>query len=149
MNRIQLVSRSFKTGLVILALGLGIDVHAKDNDCWAEFYENAQYQGKHLRIQGPDQLASLQSINGENWDLRIDSIKVGPKASVTVFENPNFKLTLTEMAKFPELMHSLGITEQDIKEDSELIFNANAKVHSLADYNFHDKVRSLKVECIK
>ncbi|MGR9114802.1 MAG: beta/gamma crystallin domain-containing protein [Gammaproteobacteria bacterium] len=148
MNRIQLVLRGFKTGLVLTALGLGTGAHAKDNDCWAKFYENAQYQGKHLMIQGPDQLPSLLSVNGESWDLRIDSIKVGPKAKVTVFENPNFKLTLTEMAKYPGLMKALGITEQDIKEDSELIFTADTQVHSLGEFNFHDKVRSLKVECL-
>lgn len=149
MNRIQLVFRAFKTGLIILALIFWNDALATDNDCWAQFYEDAQYQGKHLTIQGPDELGSLKSVNGENWDLRIDSIKVGPKARVIVFENPNFKLTLTEMAKYPDLMRSLGITEQDIREDSELIFNADAMVHSLADFNFHDKVRSLKVECVK
>jgi len=149
MNRIQLVFRGFKTGVVILALGFGANAYAMDNDCWAKFYEDAQYKGKYLTIQGPDELASLQSVNGENWDLRIDSIKIGPKAKVTVFEHRNFKLTLTEMAKYPELMKALGVTEQDIKEESELIFNADSQVHSLADYNYHDKVRSLKVECVK
>ena len=149
MNRIQAAFLGVKTGLVVAAFGLGANAFAKDSDCWAEFYEKSQYEGKHFRLQGPAELANLKDVNGENWDLQIDSIKVGPKASVTVFEHPNFKLTLTEMAKFPELMHSLGITEQDIKEDSELIFKANSKIHSLADFNFHDKVRSLKVECVK
>lgn len=149
MNRIQFTAGRVATGLVIFALGPWGQVQAKDNDCWAKFYEDAQYHGKYLLVQGPDQLASLRSVNGENWDLRIDSIEVGPKAQVTIFENPNFKLTLTEMAKFPELMRALGITEQDIREESELIFNADSNIHSLADFNFHDKVRSLKVECAK
>ena len=149
MNRIQLVFRGFKTGLIILSLGLWADAYAKDRDCWAEFYEDAEYQSDHLKLHGPVELADLRKVNGENWDMRIDSIKVGPKARVTVYEHLNFKLTLTEMAKFPELMKSLGVTEQDIREDSELIFDADSQIHSLADFNFHDKVRSLKVECIK
>lgn len=147
MNRIQCKTGGVVRGLIILTLGLMGQAQAKENTCWAKFYEDAEYHGKHLLIQGPDQLGSLQSVNGENWESQIDSIKVGPQTRVTLYENPNFKLTLTEMANYPQLMRSLGITEQDIKEDSELIFNSGANIHNLADFNFHDKVRSLKVEC--
>lgn len=149
MSRIQYKAGNVVKGLVILSLGLCSQVQAKENNCWARFYEDPNYKGKNLLIQGPDQLADLRSVKGENWDLEIDSLKVGSKAQVTVFENPNFKLTLTEMANYPQLMRSLGITEQDIREDSELIFKADSNIHNLADFNFHDKVRSLKVECIE
>ncbi|MGR9051860.1 MAG: beta/gamma crystallin domain-containing protein [Gammaproteobacteria bacterium] len=147
MSRVQRFMQSFTMGFMLPSMLFAGVVQAKEKDCWADFYEDAQYKGEHIRMQGPAELAQLQNVNGENWSMRIDSIKVGPKAKVTVFENPNYKLTLTEMAKFPELMHSLGITEQDIREDSELIFGAGVSVHSLAEYNFHDKVKSLKVEC--
>ncbi|PKM12863.1 MAG: hypothetical protein CVV13_03915 [Gammaproteobacteria bacterium HGW-Gammaproteobacteria-3] len=149
MNPIQSVFRGLKSGLIMLFLGLGVNAYADDKDCWAEFYDHAQYQGEHLRLQGPIELASLHSVNGENWDQRIDSIKTGEKARVTVYENLNLKLTLTEMANYPELMKALGVTKKDIEEDSELIFNEHAMIHSLADYNFHDKTRSLKIECTK
>ena len=149
MNRIRLAFRVFKTVFVVMVLlGQGSNAYAKDKGCWADFFEGTQYAGKHFLLEGPAELENLKNVNGENWDLRIDSIKVGPKATVTVFENPNFKMTLKEMAKYPELMHSLGVTEKDIKEDSELIFNANAKIHDLSDFNFHKKVKSLKVKCI-
>jgi hypothetical protein len=74
---------------------------------------------------------------------------VGPKAKLVIFENINFKLTLKEMAKYPELLRALGFTEQDVKEDSELIFGANANIHDLSDFNFHNKIRSLKIDCLK
>ncbi|WP_419635988.1 hypothetical protein, partial [Thiolapillus sp.] len=92
---------------------------------------------------------TLGNVKGENWSERIDSIVVGPKAKVTVYENINYKLTLTEMSKFPVLMRSLGITEEDIKEDSELIFGPNSMIHHLGEYNFHKKTKSLKVDCFK
>lgn len=149
MNPIQYKAGGLASGVIILTFGLIGQVQAKDNNCWARFYTDVEYQGKNLFIQGPDQFPSLRSVKDENWDLLIDSIKVGPKAQVTVYENPNFKLTLTEMANYPQLMKSLGVTEQDIKEDSELIFHANSNIHNLADFNFHNKVRSLKVECVK
>jgi hypothetical protein len=149
MNRISLILRSFKTVFVVMVLLVqGSNTYAEEKGCWADFFEGTQYTGKHFLLEGSTQLENLSNVNGENWNLRIDSIKVGPKAKVTVFENPNFKMTLKEMAKYPELMHSLGITEKDIREDSELIFNANAKIHDLSDFNFHKKIRSLKVDCI-
>lgn len=149
MNRIRLLFRSFKTVFVVTLLsGLASNVYAVDKDCWADFFEHAQYVGKHLLIEGSTKLENLNKVNGEDWNQRIHSIKVGPKAKVTVFQNPRFELTLTEMAKKPDLMRAWGITEQDIKEDSELIFNANATIHDLGDFGFHRKIRSLKVECI-
>ncbi len=148
MNRIQCKASGVAIGLFIMTLGFSGQTQAKD-DCWVKFYRDANYKGKQLLVQGPDKLASLHAVNGDNWDSKINSIKVGPKTKVTIFENPNYKLTLTEMANYPQLMRSLGITEQDIREDSELIFNGDSNIHNLADFNFYNKVRSLKVECIK
>ncbi|MBT9097278.1 hypothetical protein KFZ76_06095 [Methylovulum psychrotolerans] len=150
MNSIRLAFSSIKMCCVTaLLLGTVATAYAGDEACWAEFFHGTNYTGEHVRLNGPVQLDNLHNVNGENWDLRIDSIKVGPKAKVTVFENLNFKLTLKEMAKYPDLMRSLGVTEQDIKEDSELIFGAKATIHDLSDFNFHDKTRSLKIDCLE
>lgn len=135
--------------LLMLTFGCTTAVSAKDKDCWADFFEESQYAGKDLRLEGPAQLENLTKVNGDNWERRIHSIKVGPKAKVTVYQNPRFELTLTEMAKKPEFLSAWGITEQDIKEDSELIFTANENIHDLGDFNFHKKVRSLKVDCVE
>jgi hypothetical protein len=149
MNTIQLVFRGFKTILLAMAMfGQGSVAFAKVEGCWAEFFEVSQYQGKHFRVEGPAQLARLNNINGENWDSRIDSLKVGPNAKVTVYKNSNFTLSSADMAEHPDLMNSMGVTEKDIKEDSELIFIPDDMIHDLSDFQFHHKIRSLKVECI-
>jgi Beta/Gamma crystallin len=122
-------------------------VFAEDKDCWVDFFEESQYRGQHALIQGPAQLKNLNNLQGEDWSRRIHSLKVGPKANVTLYQNPDFQLSTTAMAKSPEQMQALGITEQDIKEDSELIFNENANIHDLGDFAFHKKVQSLKVGC--
>jgi hypothetical protein len=122
--------------------------NSADKECWADFFEEAQYTGRHFLIEGPSKLENLSKVEGENWDKRIHSLKVGQKAKVTVYQNPRFELTLTEMAKKPDFMTAWGITVQDIKEDSELIFNEQAMIHDLGDFNFHKKIRSLKVECL-
>lgn len=150
MNLIKLVTRIFKTIFIVSALLGGVSsAYAGDENCWAEFFQNSDYAGPHFRLSGPVELDNLHNVNGENWALRIDSLKVGPKAKLVIFENINFKLTLKEMAKYPDLMRALGYTEQDVKEDSELIFGANANIHDLSDFNFHHKIRSLKIDCIK
>ena len=150
MNSCRWVFDCFKKiTFLMLLLSTTSTVYAVDKDCWADFYEEAEYAGKNLFIEGPTQLENLNNVNGDNWDKRIHSIKIGPKTKVTVFQNPRFELTLTEMAKKPDFMHAWGITEQDIKEDSELIFTGKEQIHDLGDFNFHKKIRSLKVECIK
>jgi hypothetical protein len=121
--------------------------YAKDKDCWTEFFQDSQYAGKQFRLEGPIQLENLSNIQGENWESHIESLKVGPKARVTVFENTNFKLTLKEIEKYPELLRSLGLTEKDAMEDKELVFIANSRIHDLSDFNFRNKIRSLKIDC--
>ena len=150
MNLMKLVTCVFKTICMVYAIvGEVSTAYAGDDNCWAEFFQHSDYAGPHFRLAGPIQLENLLNINGENWASRIDNLKVGPKATLMVFENTNFKLTLKEIAKYPDLMRSLGDTEQDVKEDSELIFCAKATIHDLSDFNFHHKIRSLKIDCIK
>jgi Beta/Gamma crystallin len=147
MKRIH--SCSFATIFVLILLFIHSNIgYAAENDCWVDFFEESQYAGERLHLDGPAKLESLTKVNGENWEKRIHSLKVGPKAKVTVYQNPRFELTVTEMAKKPDFLRAWGITAQDVKEDSELIFNENAKIHDLGDFNFHKKVRSLKIDCL-
>ncbi|MGY6277944.1 beta/gamma crystallin domain-containing protein [Methylomonas sp. MgM2] len=148
MNRIKLVLGPIKP-LVLggLVLAASTAAYAKDKDCWAEFFEDSQYGGEHFRLEGPIQLDNLTSVQGKNWEKRIGSLKVGPSAKVTVFENPDFKLTLMDAHKHSELLNSMGLSEQDAKEDSELIFDEKSKVHDLSDFNFRNKISSLKIDC--
>ena len=148
MITIKIKNHSIKLLVVILLVfAQSTNVLAKNKDCWVDLYDDTQYQGNHTRVKGPAQLKVLNKVNGENWDKRIESTVVGPKATLIVFENKRFKLTLTEMADHPVLMKSLGITKQDILEESELIFGPNSKIHGFGEFHFYHKIRSLKVEC--
>lgn len=150
MNHIKLIVKTAKSLAALMILASAVSTaHAKDEECWVDFYQNSQYSGKHLHLEGPVQLENLRNVHGENWELHIDSLKVGPKAKVTIYENTNFKLTLKEMEKYPELLKSLGLTEKDAQEDKELIFIANSRIHDLSDFNFRNRIRSLKIDCEK
>ncbi len=135
--------------LMLIFLAQSNSAYAANDDCWVDLYKNTQFKGEQIRLKGPIELNDLLNVQQENWDKKIESIIVGPKATLTVFENKNLKLTLTAMADNPVLMRSLGITTQDILEDSELIFGKNTHVHSFGEFDFNHKIRSLKIECVK
>jgi hypothetical protein len=135
-----------KVSMAILVLGVSTTVIAKEG-CWLEIFEKSQYEGKHTRLEGPLALENLTDVAGENWDKRIDSLKTGPNVKVTLYSNADFKLTPADILEHPSLMKSMGLTEKDVREDSELIFNSNAAIHDLSDFTFHHKTRSLKIEC--
>lgn len=134
---------------VFLALTCSSTASALGSRCYVDVYEYAEYVGAHIRIEGPTKLRNLRSVNGENWDSRIDSLIVGPNARVRVYENPNYKMTLSEISKHPDLMRALGITAKDVSQESELEFGPNEKIHHLGEYNFHRKTRSIKIDCLK
>lgn len=136
-----------KTIVLFLLLGLSLEAHAKIKGCWIDIFDDTQFEGKKYRVKGPVHLNTLYKVNGVNWDKKIESVIVSPKATLTVFENKNFKLTLAEMANHPVLMKSLGITKQDILEESELIFGPNSKIHGFGQFHFYHKIRSLKIRC--
>jgi len=149
MNQNKYQLQGFKSLFILLMLfSCSTSVIAKSTECWADFFEQPHYKGDTFRLSGSTKLKNLVSIKGKNWDKQIESIIVGPKTRLTLFENKNFKLTLKEMANHPVLMKSLGITKQDILEDSELIFNSNTKIHSFGEFNFYHKIRSVKLDCV-
>ena len=149
MNILHLLSRGKHTlTIIVLLTCLNAPAAAEEKGCWADFYEYAEFIGDNIRVWGPISLNRLKNIHGENWESRIDSIITGPKSKVTIYENIDFKLTLTEMAKHPVLMESLGISMDEIREESELIFHPNEKIRHLGVYNFHQKTKSLRIECL-
>ncbi|MGR9107091.1 MAG: beta/gamma crystallin domain-containing protein [Gammaproteobacteria bacterium] len=131
----------------LVTLGFSGPAQAFTAGCWADFYEFSNYVGPVIRIEGPAELESLRNVQGSNWESKIDSMVVGPKARVWLYENPNFKLTLSEMANYPELMKALGITQEEVHKESELTFNPKESIHHLGEFNFHKKAKSIKVEC--
>ena len=136
--------------LVVTLVGYSAGTHAakSHSDCWSEFYEDPDYGGSIVRIEGPAKLSNLRRVQGDNWESRIDSMVVGPNAQTRLFEKRRFIPPLAELSRYPRLAKSLGITDQQIQEGGELVFNANEKVHHLAEFDFHKKAKSMIIECI-
>jgi hypothetical protein len=150
MKPISLTSRISKWA-VLLVLSAGTSFMARaadDNGCWADFYESPNFKGAHVIIAGPVELPNLTNFEGQNWESRFDSAIIGPKAKVKVFENVDYKLTLGEIAKYPDLMKALGVTKKDLDLATDFEFTPGHKTHHLGEFNFHKKIKSLKIECL-
>ncbi|MGH8547821.1 MAG: beta/gamma crystallin domain-containing protein [Methylococcales bacterium] len=146
-------TRSVRLGISLLFLAFPIafiyagKVPSFTAGCWADFYEFSNYMGPIIRIEGPAELPNLRDVQGSNWESKIDSMVVGPKAKVWLYENPDFKLTLSEMVRYPDLMEALGITEVEVDKESEFVFNPRENIHHLGEFNFHKKTKSIRIEC--
>jgi hypothetical protein len=115
-----------------LVLGFACVVHRTDvtspsntdSDCWVKVYESDNFRdtGSSATIRGPIDLATLENLEGKDWDDAIESIEVGPDAEVQVWKSANYAGTA-------------------------LTFQPNQKVENLAKLNFADQIGSLKVVC--
>ena len=118
--------------IVALALGTACVVHRSDvvspsnvdSDCWVKVYESDNFRdtGSSATIRGPLDLATLENLEGKDWDDAIESIQVGPDAEVQVWKSANYAGTA-------------------------LTFQPNQRVENLAKLNFADEIGSMKVVC--
>lgn len=95
-----------------------------DNKCWAEIYMNSEFNknGPRLLLVGPHELATLKGLNDQNWDNDIESIIIGPEASMIAYEDPDFG----------------GRT---------LIVAPNQTLASLSDAQMKNDIESLRLSC--
>ncbi|MEF8698413.1 MAG: hypothetical protein V5B33_03640 [Candidatus Accumulibacter sp. UW20] len=104
----------------------------KDTPCWVSVFDGQNFQPPSARLTGPTFLEKpetgpvvaedLRHLGGENFIDRIDSLIVGPRARITVYDEVNFS-------------------------GHKLSFEANARIPDLAVYDFNNRIRSIKVEC--
>jgi len=116
-------------------------------DCWLDVYAKTNLEGAHVRIEGPAELPNLRNLNGENWSNRIESLVVGPKATVLAFRQENFKETETGPAYHGEAIKAWG-EKPESYSDQEITFGPGRKEHHLGELNFHQSINSMTVKCL-
>lgn len=137
------------TLLLSAALLLAASGMAFGKECWLEIYDQANYQGSHARIEGPAELASLKSVNGEDWSNRIESLQVGSGAEVIAFRQADFKVEPKGPINHPEAFRNWGAKEIPAYQELEISFGPGKKEHHLGELDFHRNINSLKVRCRK
>lgn len=116
-------------------------------DCWLDIYDQTDFKGNHVRIEGPVELASLGKLNGQDWNNRIDSLAVGPKAQVLAYRQESFKEDTTGLSYHGDAIKNWGENPKNYS-DIEISFGPNQKEHHLGELNFHHNINSLKIKCL-
>ena len=105
------------TGVVLMLVPTA--VANRDNSmkrgCWARIYSGTNYSGDTLTLSGPLSVADMSGPFGLNWDDKVDSIELGPKASLTVFDNEGFKDQVAQFKpgqKVPNISKALGFFDE-------------------------------------
>lgn len=66
--------------------------------CWARLYEGTNYRGEVRVITGPATIPGMRVGTNSLWSGKYDSVIVGPKATLTVYDNEYYK---DKAARFP------------------------------------------------
>ncbi|MGH8470245.1 MAG: beta/gamma crystallin domain-containing protein [Gammaproteobacteria bacterium] len=104
---------------VMVPMEFKVDPQAKG--CWVNLYSEDDFRGDRLTLVGPLDMATMRGPFGADWENEVESIKTGPKATVTIFDNVNFA------------------------ERSERV-ESNKEIGDL-DKLFRDSFRSMQVAC--
>ena len=57
----------------------------------AFFASKDDFQGAALTLVGPLDMADMRGPFGFDWENEIESIKTGPKATIRIYDNENFR----------------------------------------------------------
>ena len=94
-------------------------VASKDNSmksgCWARIYSETNYSGDTMTLSGPLSIADMSGPFGLDWDDKVDSVEVGPKATLTVFDNEQFRdqvALFKASQKVPDVSKKLGFFDE-------------------------------------
>jgi len=85
------------------------------NGCWANLYDSTDFQGNQLQLVGPVDMPNMRTAFGTDWSGQFDSIKVGPKATLTVYDNENYRqkaATFKPGQDVKDLDEKMGMFEQ-------------------------------------
>jgi hypothetical protein len=100
--------------ILIPAEVVAVDNNMK-NGCWARVYDRDNFKGDTLTVSGPMSIADMAGPFGLKWDDRVRSIETGPKATVTVFDNRNFRDQVAQFKpaqKIADLSKRMGFFDE-------------------------------------
>jgi len=83
--------------------------------CWAWMFPDKNYRGNDsIAVAGPAEVKSLHTPEGLDWHSKAESLIVGPKASLTVYEVEGFRgqeRTFPPGFKVQQLRKDLGFIQ--------------------------------------
>jgi hypothetical protein len=97
---------------MVLLVPVEIQNKALESGCWAQFYDERNFKGEVLTLVGPAQMDSMDKGTGRQFKRSIDSLVLGPKATLKVFEHQLFRdksVDFSPNAREPGLINKLGV----------------------------------------
>ncbi|WP_447978366.1 hypothetical protein [Candidatus Nitrospira bockiana] len=121
-----LLSLALLTPVPMFAQAADLQLQLVDKDCWIEVFDDDKYDADdpHVKIPGPQEFASLKNLGGRDWANDIESVIVGPSATVHAYSDKDFHGT-------------------------ELAFTPNQRVPDLAKLDMANDIESMKISCGK
>jgi hypothetical protein len=75
----------------VLLVPVRIEDPALASGCWAQFYTGRNFQGDMLTLVGPAEVQSMDRGTARQLKRDIDSLSVGPRATLQVYEHAMFR----------------------------------------------------------
>jgi hypothetical protein len=77
--KLFLVSALIAIGTLSSVEAADMETRLIDKNCWIEVFEDSKYDAKdpHVQLQGPQEYATLNNLNGKDWNNDIESVIVG------------------------------------------------------------------------
>jgi len=101
-----------------------MELQAVDKGCWIEVFDDDKYDpdDPHVKIQGPQDFATLKNVAGRDWANDIESVIVGPNAHVKAYKEKDYQGT-------------------------EIAFAPNQRIPDLAKLKMGNDIESMKITC--
>jgi hypothetical protein len=100
------------------------EIQVIDKNCWVEIFDDTEFdkEDPHVKLMGPKEYATLKDLSGRNWNNDIESVMVGPNATVKAYSKRDFAGT-------------------------ELAFTPNQRVPNLKKLDMGNEIESMKIMC--
>jgi hypothetical protein len=109
---------------ILIMVPVKITTDLEKKGCWVRVYDKKNYEGDSLLLTGPISMPRLMGPFGFDWENKVRSLKVGPNANLTIYDNRDFR-------------------------DQDKFIDAKTNVPDMSkQMGFFDDFRSLMLSCI-
>jgi hypothetical protein len=93
----------------IMLVPIRVEDPALASGCWAQFYTGRDFKGDMLTLVGPAEVQSMDRGTARQLKRDIDSVSVGPRATLQVYEHAMFR---DRTVNFPANSREGGLTRK-------------------------------------
>lgn len=101
--------------LMLVPFAAAANENAMKSGCWAKIYSGKNYTGDTLTLTGPVSIADMDGPFGLNWDDKVDSVELGPNATLTVYDNEAYRDQVAQFKpgqRVPDVSKPLGYFDE-------------------------------------